>query len=189
MRKELRRFLINLLFPLSQDNKGPSSQGYGFSSGHVWIWELDYEEGWVLKNWCFWTDVKSWFIWKDPDAGKDWGQEEKGMTEDEMVGCHHWLDGHGFGWTPGVGYGQGGIACCDSWGCKELDTTEQLNWTELFQDKQQCWIKSKVIKQWHSQVQKQDQNVHESKMKQKNKMVDRADIKGFLAPCLEVSKD
>ena len=76
-------------------------------------------------------DAKSWLIGKDPDAGKDWGQEEKGMTEDEMVGLHHWLDRHGFGWTPGVGDGQGDLACCDSWGCKESDTTEQLNWTEL----------------------------------------------------------
>ena len=115
-------------------NKGPSSQGYGFSSGHVWMWELDCEESWVLKNWCFWTvvlekplesaldckeiqpvhpkgdqswmfirridaeaDAKSWLIRKDPDAGKYWGQEEKGTTEDEMVGWHHWLDGHEFG--------------------------------------------------------------------------------------------
>ena len=123
-------------------NKGLSSQGYGFSSGHVWMWELDYKESWVPKNWCFltvvlektlespldfkeiqpvhpkgdqsWvfigrTDVKaetqilwppyakSWLIWNDPDAGKDWGQEEKGMTEDEMFGWHHWLNGHGFG--------------------------------------------------------------------------------------------
>ena len=61
-------------------------------------------------------DVKSWFIWKDPDAGKDWGQEEKGMTEDEMVGWHHRLNGHGFGWTLGVHDGQGGLACCSSWG-------------------------------------------------------------------------
>ena len=72
-------------------------------------------------------DAKSWLIWKDPDAGKDWRQE-KGMTEDEIVGWHHWLDGHGFGWTLGVGDGQGGLACCSSWGCKELDTIEQLNW-------------------------------------------------------------
>ena len=63
--------------------------------------------------------------------GGIWGQEEKGTTEDEMTGCHHRLDGHGFGWTLGVGDGQGGLACCDSWGRKELDTTEQLNWTEL----------------------------------------------------------
>ena len=68
-------------------------------------------------------------IWKDPDAGKDWRQEEKGMTEDEMVGWHQWLNGHGFGWTPGVGDGQGGLACCCSWGHKESDTTEWLNWT------------------------------------------------------------
>ena len=159
-------------------NKSPSSQGYGFSSGHVWMWELDCEEGWAPKNWCFWTvvlektlespldckeiqpvhpkgnqswifigrtdaeaetlivwppDAKSWLIWKDLDAGKDWGQEEKGMTEDEMVGWHHWLNGHGFGWTPGVGDGRGGLVCCGSWGRKELDTTEQLNWTELNQ--------------------------------------------------------
>ena len=73
-------------------------------------------------------DTKSWLIWKDPDAGKDWGQEEKGMTEDEMVGWHHWLNGHGFGWSPGVGDGQGGVACYCSRGRKELDTTEQLNW-------------------------------------------------------------
>ena len=75
-------------------------------------------------------DAKSWLIWKDPDAGKDWGQEEKGKTEDEMVGWHHWLDGHGFGWTPGVGDEQGGLACCGSWGRKQPDTTERLNWTE-----------------------------------------------------------
>ena len=140
-------------------NKGPSSQGYGFSSGHVLMWELDYKESWVPKNWCFWTvvlektlespldckevqpvhpkadkswvfigrtdveaeplilcppDEKSWCIGKDPYAGKDLGQEEKGMTEDEMVGWHHQLNGHGFGWTPGVGDGQRGLACCSS---------------------------------------------------------------------------
>ena len=123
-------------------NKGPSSQGYGFSSGHVWMWELDYKESWVPKNWCFWTvvlektlespldckevqpvhpkgdqswvfiggtdfeaetpilwppAVESWPIWKEADAGKDWGQEEKGTTEDEMVGWHHRHNGHGFG--------------------------------------------------------------------------------------------
>ena len=146
------------------------------------MWELDYKESWVPKNWCFWTvvlektlenpldckgiqsvlilkdpdpkgdqswvfigrtdvetetpiiwppDAKSWLIWKDPDARKDWGQEEKGTTEDEMVGWHHQLSGHEFGWTPGVGDGQGGLACCNSRGCKESDTTEQLNWTDL----------------------------------------------------------
>ena len=74
---------------------------------------------------------KTWLIGKDPDARRDWGQEEKGTTEDEMAGWHHWLDGHEFEWTPGAGDGQGGLACCDSWGRKESDTTEQLNWTEL----------------------------------------------------------
>ena len=156
-------------------NKGPSSQGYGFSSGHVWMWELDCEEGWVPKNWCFWTVVlektlespldckeiqpvhsdgdqpwdffgrndakvetpvlwpphaKSWLIGKDCDAGRDWGQEEKGTTEDEMAGWHHLLDGRESQWTPGVGNGQGGLACCNSWGCKESDTTERLIWSE-----------------------------------------------------------
>ena len=76
-------------------------------------------------------DAKSWLIWKDHVAGKDWGQEEKGMTEDEMVGWHHGLSGHRFGWTPGVGDGQGGLVCCGSWGRKQSDTTEWLNWTEL----------------------------------------------------------
>ena len=76
-------------------------------------------------------DAKSWLIWKDPDVGKDWGQEEKGMTEDEMVAWHHWLNGHGFGWTLRVGDGQGGLACCGSWGHKESDTTERLDWTVL----------------------------------------------------------
>ena len=144
-----------------------SSQSYGFSSGHVWMWELDYKESWAPKNWCFWTvvgedsweslglqgdptswiffgrtdveaetpilwppDVKSWLIWKDPDAGNDWGKEEKGTTEDEMAGWHHRLDGHGFGWTLGVGNGQGGLVCCGSCGCEELDMTEWLNLIE-----------------------------------------------------------
>ena len=75
--------------------------------------------------------VKSWLIGKDSDAGRDWGQEEKGMTEDEIAGWHHWLDEHEFGWTPGVDDRQGGRACCSSWGHKESDTTEWLNWTEL----------------------------------------------------------
>ena len=122
-------------------SKGPSSQGYGFSSGHAWMWELDYKESWAPKNWCFWTmvlekalenpldfkeiqqvhpkrdqswvfigrtdveaetpilwppDVKNWLMWKDSDAGKDWRWEEKGTTEDEMVGWYHWLNGHEF---------------------------------------------------------------------------------------------
>ena len=74
--------------------------------------------------------AKSWLIGKDPDAGRDWRQEEKGTTEDEMAGWHHRLNGHEFEWTPGVGDGQGGLACCDSWGHKESDTIEWLNWTE-----------------------------------------------------------
>ena len=166
----------SLSFFLYFANKGPSSQGYGFSSGHVWMWELDCEESWALKNWCFWTVVlkktlesplnckeiqpvhpkgdqswvfigrtdaeaeipilwpphaKSWLMGKDPDAGRDWGQEEKGTTEGEMAGWHHRLDAHEFGWTLGVSDGQGGLALCDSWGCKESDMTERLNWTEL----------------------------------------------------------
>ena len=153
-------------------NKGPSSQACGFSSGHVWMWELDYEEGWAPKNWCFWTVVlekslegpldckeiqpvhsegdqpwdffgrndakaeapvlwsphaKSWLIRKDFDAGRDWGQEKKGTTEDEMAGWHHRLDGHESEWTPGDGEWQGGLACCSPWDRKESDTTERLN--------------------------------------------------------------
>ena len=76
--------------------------------------------------------VQSWLIWKDPDVGKDWGQEKNGMTEDEMVGWHHWINGHEFRWTLGVGDGQGGLVCCGSWGCKESDTTEWLDWTEMY---------------------------------------------------------
>ena len=154
--------------------QSPSSQGYGFSRSHVWMWGLDYTESWAPKNWCFWTvvlektlaspldckeiqlvhpkgdqswvfiggtdaeaetpilwppDVESWLIGKDPDPGRDYGQEEKGMPEDEMVGWHHRLNGHGFKWTPGVGDGQGGLAYCSSWGRKESDMTELLNWT------------------------------------------------------------
>ena len=76
-------------------------------------------------------DLKNWLIWKDPDAGKDWGQEEKGTAEDEMARWHHQLNGHEFKQTPGVGDGQGGLVCCSSWDHKETDTTERLNWTEL----------------------------------------------------------
>ena len=75
--------------------------------------------------------AKSWLIRKEYDAGSDWGQGGKGTAEDEMAGWHHWLDGHESEWTPEVGDGQGGLSCCDSRGCKELDVTEQLNWTEL----------------------------------------------------------
>ena len=102
-------------------NKGPSIESYGFSSGPVWMWKLTYNKSWALKNWC---------ILKDPDAGKDWGQEEKGMTEDEMVGRHHWLNGRDFEYAQGVGDGQGVLVCCNPWGHKESDMTEWLNWTE-----------------------------------------------------------
>ena len=74
-------------------------------------------------------DAKNWLIGKDPDVGKDQRQEEKGMTEDEMVEWHHWLDGHEFEQAPGIGDGQGSLVCCTAWDCKELDMTEQLNWT------------------------------------------------------------
>ena len=131
-------------------SKGPSSQSYGFSSSHVWLWELDYKESWAPKNWCFWIvvldktlespldckkiqpvhpkgnqswiligrtddeaetpilwplDAKNWLIWKDPDSGKDRRQEDKGMTENEMIGWHHWLNGPEFEQAPGVGDG------------------------------------------------------------------------------------
>ena len=151
-------------------NKSPHSQSYVSSSRHVWIWELDHKEGWVSKNWCFWTvvlektlespldykevkpispkrnqswifigrtdaetetpilwphDVKRWLTGKDP--GKDGRQEEKGTTEHEMVGWYHWLSGHEFEQALGNGEGQGSLACCSAWGCKESNTTEQLN--------------------------------------------------------------
>ena len=144
---------------------------YGFSSSHVWMWELGYKESWALKNWCFWTvvlektlespldcneiqsvhpkgnqswmfigridaeaeililwppDSKSLLIWKDPDAGKEWRQEEKGTTEDEMVGWHHWLNGHELEQTLGAVDGQGGLACSSLGGCKESDMSERL---------------------------------------------------------------
>ena len=157
-------------------NKGASSQSYGFSCGHVWMWELDCEESSAPKNWCFWTvvlektlespldckeiqpvhsegdqpwvliggtdveaetpilwppDVKNWLIGKDPDGGKEWRQEEKGMIEDEMVGWHHRLNGHEFEQALGVVDGQGSLACCSPWGGKESDTAEWLNWTDI----------------------------------------------------------
>ena len=85
-------------------------------------------EGMMLK---LLPQAKSWLIGKDSDARRDWGKEEKGMTEDKMAGWHHWLNGHESEWTPGVGDRQGGLACCNSWGRIELGTTEWLNWTEL----------------------------------------------------------
>ena len=95
----------------------------------VFIGRIDVE----AETPILWSPVlKNWLIWKDPDAGKDLGQEEKGMTEDEMVGWYHQLNGHRFGWTPGIGDGQGGLVHCSPWGSKESDMTEWLNWTELY---------------------------------------------------------
>ena len=151
------------------------------------MWELDCEESWVLKNWCFWTLVldktlespldckktqpvhpkgdqawvfigrtdaeaetqiiwpphaKSWLIGKDPDAGRDWGQEEKGTTEDEMVGWHHWPDGHEFEPALGVGDEWGSLACCSPWGHKESDMTEWL--TNSSKNRTFYWNESKL---------------------------------------------
>ena len=89
---------------------------------------------------------KSWLIGKDSDAGRDWGQEEKGTTVDEMAGWHHWLDGRESEWTHRAGDGQGGLGCYDSWGRKELDTTERLNWTELNIHKNVWW--TSLVVQW-----------------------------------------
>ena len=158
------------------------------------MWELDCEESWVQKNWCFWMvvlekslespldckeiqpvhpkgdqswiftgrtdaeipvlwlpDVKNQLIWKDPDAGKDWGQEEKGTREGEMVGWHYWLYGHEFEWAPGVAQ-QGSLACCSPWGHKELDTTEQLNWykikTKFFKRRTIFQCRASQVAQW-----------------------------------------
>ena len=151
-------------------SKYPSSQGYGFPSSHVWMWELDYKESWALKNWCFWTVVlekilespwdskeiqpvipkgnQSWILleglmlklklqyfghlmWRTDSWEKTLMLERlkaggEGMIEDEMVGWHHWLDGHEFEQAPGVGDGQGSFACCSPWGHKELDTKLKL---------------------------------------------------------------
>ena len=148
---------------------------YGFSSSHVWMWELDYKENWVLKNWCFWTvvlkktledplnsneikpvnpkgnqswifigrtdvdaetpilwpsDAKNWLIWKDSDAGKDWKQEEKRVLEDQMIGWHHWLDGHEFEEAPGVDNDR--EAWCAAGVIKSWAT--ELNWTRMDQN-------------------------------------------------------
>ena len=84
-------------------------------------------------------DANNWLIGKDPNAGKDWREGEKGMTEDEMVGWHQWLNGHEFEQAPRVGDGQGSLACCSPWDCKESDTTEQLNSTQLNEDGESWW--------------------------------------------------
>ena len=126
----LLSFIFLLLLNTSTEFKSPLGckdiqpvHSKGDQSG-VFIGGTDVED----ETPILWPpDVKSWLIWKDSDAGKDWGQEEKGTTEDEMVGWHHRFNGHGFGWTPGVGDGQEALVCCGSWGCKELEMTEQLN--------------------------------------------------------------
>ena len=98
--------------------------------GQSWVFiGRTYVEAETPRLWP--PNVKSWLIWKDPDAGKDLEQEEKGTTEVELVRWHHWVNGHGFGWTPGVGDGWGGLVCCSLWGRKQLDRTERLKWTEL----------------------------------------------------------
>ena len=116
------------------------------------IYQLLSLEGMMLKLKLqyFWPPhAKSWLIGKDSDAGRDWGQEEKGMTQDEMAGWHHWLDGCESEWTLGVGDGQGGLVCCDSWGHKESDTTERLIWTELnWTDSQ--YLTSEILKMYLS---------------------------------------
>ena len=98
--------------------------------------------------------AKSWLIGKDSDAGRDWGQEEKGMTEDEMAGWHHQLDGCESEWTPGVGDGQGGLACCDSWGLKESDMTEQLNWKEVKDLYMENHKTDESSWRWHKQMER-----------------------------------
>ena len=154
-------------------NKGLSNQGYGFSSGHVWMWELDCEKNWVPKNWCFWTvvlktlesplDCKKQSISKgiSPECSlealmlklellyfghlmgrPDWLEKTlmlggEGDDRGWLVGWHHWFNGHEFEQAPGVGDGQGSLACCYSWGCKESDMTERLN-------SNNCIHKSKV---------------------------------------------
>ena len=155
-------------------NKIPSSQSYGLYSSHIWVWELDSKESWVLKNWCFWTvvlektlespldckefqpvnpkvnqswisfgssdaeaetpifrtpDVKNWLIGKDPDAGKNWQQHEKGTTEDEMIEWHHKLDGHEFEHVLSVGEGQGSLVCYSPCVCRiRRSWVVELNW-------------------------------------------------------------
>ena len=107
----------------SKDIKPDKPKG---NQSWIFIGRIDDEaEGPILWP----PDVKNWLIGKDPDAGEDWTQEEKGMTEDEMVGCHHGLNGHEFDQAPGVGDGQGSLACCSPWGHKELNMTEWLNWS------------------------------------------------------------
>ena len=170
----LGRKTMTNLDSVSKSRDIADQKSYGFSSSHVWMWELDHKEGWAKKNWCFqtvvlekilespldcseinpvspkgnwsWifigrTDAEAPIVWppdmkirlieKDHDDGKDWRQE-KGMTENKMVGWYHWFNGHEFEQALGEGEGQGSLACCSPWGCKESDMTERLNWTEFF---------------------------------------------------------
>ena len=111
--------------------------------------------------------AKSWLIGKDSDAGTDWGEEEKGTTEDEMAGWHHWLDGRESEWTPGVGDGQGGLACCDSWGREESDTTEWLIWSDevylfLAYLIMKTWVKIIPLKLYFSFSNKMERETKES---------------------------
>ena len=121
--------LERLLSPLDCKESQPVHP----EGNQFWVFSPQY-----WKDWCWsWNSntLATWWEglthWKRPWCGKDWEQEEKETTEDEMVGWHHWLNGHEFGWSPGVGDRQGGLACCSSWGHKESDTTEWLNWTDL----------------------------------------------------------
>ena len=107
----------------------PFSSGPCFVRNQSWIF-IGRTDAEAEAPICWPPDVKNWLIGKDPEAGKDWGKEKKGTTEDKMVGWHHQLDGHEFEQALGVGDRQGSLACCSPWGCKESDTTERLNWTE-----------------------------------------------------------
>ena len=164
-------------------NKGPSSQSYGFSNSHVWMWELDHKESWALKNWCLWTvvlektlestldckeiklfnhkenqswifigktdaeapvlwppDAKNWLIGKEPDAGKDWRQEEKGTIEDDMVGWHHWLNGYEFEQCLGTSDRE---ASCAAFHGVAKSWIWLSNWTEL------NWYLQNWLPTWH----------------------------------------
>ena len=179
-------------------NKGPSSQSCDFSSSRVWMWELDYEESWVPKNWCFWTvvlekilespldckviqlvnpkgnqswifigrtdaeaktpilwppDVKDWLIWKDPAAGKDWRQEEKRTTEDEMVAWNHQLYRYEVEQAPGVGDdGQGSLACMTAVHGVSKSRTRLRDWTELIPSVLLIFLDKVLLENSHAHV-------------------------------------